>query len=125
MDLIELKERLRHVNADGLAIGYHCLCAHAPRRAQRYLSPQHFGITSSGDRSNRIEEHLAAGLFLRRELILPNGERLRLIDYQLPLKSVRADRGIGKIDLLDLYDDGTLAVVELKSKEIWKIVESG
>jgi hypothetical protein len=124
MDLIELKEQLRQfpkadrqslcVGADGLAIGYHRLCTHAPRRAQRYLSPQHFGITSSGDWSNRIEEHLAAGLFLRRELILPNGERLRLIDYRFPLKSVRADRGIGKIDLLGLYDDGTLAVVELK-----------
>jgi hypothetical protein len=33
---------------------------------------------------------------------------------QFPLKSVRADAGIGKIDLLGLHKDGTLAVVELK-----------
>jgi hypothetical protein len=37
---------------------------------------------------------------------------LTLLDDQFPLKSVGA--GIGKIDLLGLHMDGTLAVVELK-----------
>jgi hypothetical protein len=47
-------------------------------------------------------------------LSLPNGEAWTLLDYQFPLKSVRADAGIGKIDLLGLHKDGTLVVVELK-----------
>jgi hypothetical protein len=123
-DLIELKERLRRLrkadrqslrlDAAGLAAGYRDLRANAPRRAQGYLSQRHLGITSSRGSSNRQEEHLAAGLFRRGELPLPNGERLRLLDYQFPLKSVRGVSGIGKVDLLGLYDDGVLAVVELK-----------
>ena len=37
-----------------------------------------------------------------------------MLDYQFPLKSSHADSGIGKIDLLGLFNDGTLAVIELK-----------
>lgn len=86
----------------------------APRRKQAYLSPTRKGVSSSGDYSNRFEERLAIGLFLQGKLALPNSESLRLVDYQMPLKAVQADAGIGKVDLLGLYEDGTLAVVELK-----------
>lgn len=122
--LIELKEHLRlrskakrksfRLDADELAAAYHVQRKCSPRRAQGYLSSTRIGVTSSGGASNRTEEHLAVGLFLRGELSLPNGEALTLLDYQFPLKSVRADTGIGKIDLLGLHKDGTLAVVELK-----------
>lgn len=97
-----------------LATAYCEQRASAPRRGQGYLSPTRKGVTSSGDCSNRTEEHLAIGLFLQGELGLPSGESLKLFDYQFPLKAVRADAGIGKVDLLGLYQDGTLAVVELK-----------
>lgn len=88
--------------------------ANAPRRTQGYYSANRSGVTSSGAFTNRVEERLAVGLRRRGELALPNGERLRLLDYQTPLKSVHADNGIGKIDLLGLDAEGTLAVVDLK-----------
>jgi hypothetical protein len=50
----------------------------------------------------------------RGAITLPNSERLTLLDYQTPLKSTQANNGIGKIDLLGLQGDGTLAVIELK-----------
>jgi hypothetical protein len=122
--MLELKARLRLLpkadrrslllDAGDLAAGYYEQRARAPRRAQGYLSLSRSGVTSSGDISTRAEEHLAVGLFLRRELALPNGERLTLLDYQFPLKSIQADNGIGKIDLLGQFEDGTLAVIELK-----------
>jgi hypothetical protein len=122
--LVELKEHLRlqsraarksfRLDVDELVAAYHVQRDCSPRRSQGYLSASRIGVTSSGGASNRAEEHLAVGLFLRGELSLPNGEALTLLDYQFPLKSVRADAGIGKIDLLGLHKDGTLAVVELK-----------
>ncbi len=123
--LVDLTQRLRRLSkaerrlicldVDDLAAGYHNLCANAPSRKQGYLSRRRLGITSSGKTSNRSEEHLAVGLFNRKELALPNGERLKILDYQFPLKSSSADSGIGKIDLLGLFDDGTLGVIELKT----------
>ena len=124
MDLIQLKDDLRKLpqakrvsldfTVDEIAAGYHQLRANAPHRTQGYLSESRAGIPSSGDSSNRAEEHLAMGLRNRRQLVLPDGGRLRLIDYQFPLQSARADAGIGRIDLLGLFEDGTLAVIELK-----------
>lgn len=102
------------LNADDLAAAYRDQRDHAPRRARGYFSASRSGVSHDGNASNRTEEHLAVDLFLRGGLTLPNGEQLTLLDYQFPLKSARADLGIGKIDLLGLYDDGTLAVVELK-----------
>ena len=129
MNLIELKQQLRDlpkseraaltVAVHDLVEGYRHLRETAPRRAQSYLSDTRTGLTASGETTTRGEEHLALGLFNRqlRELVLPNDERLRLIDYQFPLKSVRADAGVGKIDLLGLFPDGRLAVVELKVQD--------
>jgi hypothetical protein len=53
-------------------------------------------------------------LFNSRSLSFKTGEKLRLIDYQFPLKSVQSDQAIGKIDLLGLSEEGTLTVVEMK-----------
>ena len=123
-NLLEIKNHLRsqsrserssfRLDATDLSAAYHEQRVCSPRRAQGYLSNTRIGVTSSGGSSNRTEEHLAIGLFLRGQLSLPNGARLNLLDYQFPLKSVRADTGIGKVDLLGLLEDGTLAVVELK-----------
>jgi hypothetical protein len=124
VSLLEWKERLRRLSkadrevlrlhAADLAVAYHEQRLHAPRRAQGYFSPSRNGVTSSREGSNRAEEILAAGLFRQGVLSLPNGDRLTILDYQFPLKSVRADAGIGKVDLLGLFEDNTLAVVELK-----------
>lgn len=123
MDLIDVKGRLRRLpkaertalvlDPAALARGYHRLRETAPHRGQGYLSKNRTGVTASGDASNRIEEHLAVALFNRGALMLPE-ESLALVDYQFPLKAVRADGGVGKIDLLGLRHDGTLAIFELK-----------
>jgi hypothetical protein len=122
--LIELKEELRqaskadrrllYLEIDSVAVGYRWLCAHAPSRKQGYLSDRRSGVTSSGRSSNRVEEHLAVGLFNKKALVLPNGGCLSLLDYQFPLRSAHTDTRIGKVDLLGLFADGTLAVIELK-----------
>lgn len=123
-NLIELKANLRrlskvartslHLDANSLAEGYRQLVVQAPRRAQGYLSARRTGLTASGLTSNRREEHLAIGLFNQQTLTQDDGSCVKLIDYQFPLKSARADSGIGKIDLLGLGDDGVLSAIELK-----------
>ena len=86
----------------------------APRRTRGYFVG-HDGTTPSQGKSNRSEEHLAMALFRAGQMALPDGERLRWLDYQFPLKAKRSDQGIGKIDLLGLTDEGRLCVVELKT----------
>lgn len=123
-NLIELKDWLRRSSrsaregsfpdTDALADGYWHMRATAPRRIQGYFSKSRSGVTCSLGFSNREEEHLAVGLWRRRELVLPNGERLRLFDYQMPLKSVRADTGVGKVDLVGRGADSRFAIIELK-----------
>jgi hypothetical protein len=97
-----------------LGSAYHELRQNAPARRQGYFSKSRTGTTSSLPGSNRGEELLAASLFVKNSLVLPSGERLSVLDYQFPLKSVRADEGVGKVDLLGVTDDGTLTVIELK-----------
>ena len=120
--LIELMQRLRHLpksertllklDAEHLAEGYRQLLAIAPRRVQPYYSLTRSGL--DGAPTIRLEEYLAAALWRGREIALPDGVRLRLLDYQTPLKSRRADNGVGKVDLLGVDEKGTLAVIELK-----------
>jgi hypothetical protein len=120
-DLIELLNRLRRLpkakreelklGPKELADGYRQLRANAPQRERPYPSPIRTG--DSGTLTNRVEEHLAMALYRRGKIALPHGESLRLLDYQTPLKSVRSDAGVGKIDLLGVLN-GNLAVVELK-----------
>lgn len=94
----------------------------APRRHlndRKYLF-ERTGIPSSGERSNRIEEHLAIALFRSFHapvaMHLSDGRRLEILDYQVPLKAVQSDAGIGKVDMLGLIDGERLAVLELKVK---------
>ena len=122
--LIDLTARLRRMPKSDrkafvlddveLADAFHQQRHQAPRRAQGYLSSKRSGATSGDTTSNRREERLARVLFLEGGLRLQGGSQLTFLDYQFPLKSVRADAGIGKVDLLAIRDDGTLVVVELK-----------
>jgi hypothetical protein len=124
VDLLERKTQLKRwpkaarqalaLTADELASGYHLMRETAPRRQQAYFSDVRTGITASSGASNRAEEHLAAKLFRGKTVALPDGKHLRLLDYQFPLKAMRTDAGIGKVDLLGLNADGRLVVVELK-----------
>jgi hypothetical protein len=123
-NLLEIKTALRTLpkqsrsrialDSASLAEGYFNLVESAPKRLHGYLSESRAGVLSSATRSNRSEEHLAIALRNRGHLVLPRGERLRILDYQFPLKSAHSDAGIGKIDLLGRYADETLAVVEIK-----------
>lgn len=95
--------------------------ANAPRRHQtkkKYFVEGHNGIPSTGNHTNRGEEHLALALFNRFNSdnlnIDLNGRKLKLLDYQFPLKAAQKDK-IGKIDLVGIEDDGRLCVIELKA----------
>jgi hypothetical protein len=81
----------------------------------------HDGIPSTGGYTNRNEEHLAIAIFnfynprqSDKELFLCIDEGLKVIDYQLPLKARRNDKGVGKIDLFCIDKENQACVVELK-----------
>jgi hypothetical protein len=102
------------LEAAELKMAYHALCARAPRRAQSYLSKTRNGFVPVEETGRRVEERLAIALFNQKELPVSAGGHLRLLDYQFPLKSVLADQGVGKVDLLGIDEGGRLTIVELK-----------
>jgi len=60
--------------------------------------------------SNRKEE-----IFAKRIAFLNLGELGEIKDYQIPLKDTRADKGLGKIDLISFNEETkTLYLIELK-----------
>lgn len=103
----------------------------APRRGpagKKYLGSHPKAPT--GRRNGKDPEHLAMAL-LRSEredpekggLPLPEGGKLTLLDYQVPLATAAPDKdqgdadpnkGVGKVDLLGLMPDDRLAVVVVK-----------
>lgn len=65
-----------------------------------------------GEKTNREEEFVAKLMFNTHKHYDNMG---KLIDYQTPLKNVRADKGVGKIDLLSRNDkDKNVYILELK-----------
>lgn len=68
--------------------------------------------------SNRKEEILAGDLFNQcqkgKSFLLSDNRKLKIIDYQFPLKARRGDKGIGKVDLFGVIDDEIPCVIELK-----------
>lgn len=101
----------------------HCLFEQqkqtAPRRESRSYFVGHTGRTTSGNETNRREEHLAIALwsaYRRSGLPLPDGTILFPLDYQLPLKASRdkANLGVGKVDLFCVDAGGEPWVAELK-----------
>lgn len=95
----------------------------APRRADRgksYLQ-DHDGIPSTGETTNRGEEHLAIALFNRFGLrsagmAIGGTGRMTLAEYQVPLKARQSD-ALGKVDLLGFDEQGHICVIELKVAE--------
>ena len=109
--------------------------ANAPRRKE--AGKKYFGShpkAPTGRRNSKDPEHLAMALLGASKateaaeegeagLELPDGGRLLLLDYQLPVATAALDKslgdadpnkGIGKLDLLGLLPDGRLAVVVVK-----------
>lgn len=82
------------------------------RREKPYFNESHNGETPRGS-SNREEERTALNMYGK---VYP--EIGRVVDYQLPLKNSRADRGVGKIDLLSYREsDNALLILELKRRD--------
>ena len=73
--------------------------------------------------SNQREKHLAIALYRKFHKLdarlLPSGQRLEILDYEVPLKAGGSDKSegrVGDIDMLGLIDGERLAVLELKWK---------
>ena len=71
---------------------------------------EHDGTTVR-DASNRTEERIALSMFKKTYAHIG-----KILDYQVPLKNVAKDKGIGKIDLLS-YDGKYLYILELKKPD--------
>jgi hypothetical protein len=124
-DFLALKTGLRtlpkatrnglRLKAADLAHGYDAMMAGAPRRPHAYLSTTRTGKTGAEPTGLRKEERLAMAWFNAGVLKIAGSTPVGLLDYQFPLKAVRTDVGIGKIDLLGYCAaDDALVVVELK-----------
>ena len=105
------------IDAD-VADEYRNLRENPPRRSS-YFSRQHNGTTKerpADTRGIQWEPRYAMALWnLNRRQPRPGDGWQWFRDYQVPLKAVRSNRGIGKIDLLGITDRGRFIVVELKS----------
>ena len=87
---------------------------HRHARGKKYFVG-HSGVPSTVGTSPRLEEHLAIALCNDSPALpLGDSDRLRLLDYQVPLKARRSDARIGKVDIVALTASGCVAVVELK-----------
>lgn len=105
-------------NVSDVVAGYRELCLTAPQRHKKnkIYFVGHSGYPSGNSISNRREEHLAMALWNDAQdapFQLPDQHVLQLLDYQVPLKASRADKGVGKLDLLGMVDS-SLCVIELK-----------
>ncbi len=95
---------------------YQSLMDQAPTRAsgRPYLGGRTGYPTTEGE-TNRREEHFAIAMVnAQQSWRLPDGTQFELIDYQIPLKSRREDRDIGKIDMFGLTEHGRAVLIELK-----------
>ncbi len=111
----------KNLDITGICEDYAELRSTAPLRFKRgktYFIASHNGIPSSGESSNRKEEHLAIAMYNAsrsgKQFELPDGRNLDVMDYQTPLKSKQSDRGIGKVDLFGVVDKTLPTVIELK-----------
>ena len=113
----DLDTDITAIDRPDLCAEYHSLRASAPsrhRRGKTYFVG-HDGFPSTTKPTTRLEEHAAIALCnLQRHWQHPRGGGFRFLDYQFPLQSQRADKGIGKIDLIGVSDHGQLLITELK-----------
>ena len=110
----------QEIDVSDLAQKYKELMKIAPRRHEweREYFVGHDVFLGGKEKSNRKEEHLAGALFNEcqngKEFLLPDKRKLKIIDYQFPLKAKQDDKGIGKIDLFGVIDKEIPCVIELK-----------
>jgi hypothetical protein len=115
-----LSEYIHQLKSDELVTAYYSTLKLAPKRHLRDKEyfVGHTGVTSSGENSNRREEHLAVALWNASQdgapLLLPGNSELKFLDYQFPLKARRGDKGVGKVDLFGVIDRVRPCVIELK-----------
>ena len=113
-----LEDSIVSVDADELADEYRKLRKSAPRRSNPYFSRQRKGTTTERSPDTpRIqwEPRYAIALWkLQRNWPRSGGGWHRFLDYQVPLKDIRANGKIGEIDLFGITDQGRFMVVELK-----------
>ena len=108
------KRRGTQIEVGRLSEGYYELLSVAPKRTRPFFSSTRTGIPPVDPFGRRKEERLAMAWFGAGR-IDADGHFFRILDYQFPLKSAKADAGIGKIDLLaQSEEDQTLAIIELK-----------
>jgi len=122
----EFLDYAAELDTELLARQYREIRSRAPRRHQdkRDTKPNYLrersGDSKFKNNSNRREEHLAIALYRKFRkpdaMLLPSGQRLEILDYQVPLQAVKSDQRVGKIDMLGLVDGEHLAVLELKVK---------
>jgi hypothetical protein len=94
-----------------LAEEYQALRQSAPRRTRNYLEVARNSQALVS--TTRLEERLAAQLATRRtRLRLPDRSIVHTVDFPVPLKEIRADAKVGKIDLLGISD--RVVVIEVK-----------
>ncbi len=113
-----LAKQIQGIDVNGLCAEFDKLRNAAPSRSaagKRYFVG-HDGSLQAKDPDRPSEEHLAIALWnLKKRLPRPGGGWELVLDYQFPLQGLaRADRGLGKVDLLGATDQGRLVVVELK-----------
>ncbi len=112
-----LAKAIRRIDVDALCGEYCRLRREAPcRTAQdKPYFVGHDGHPSAKNPGNPSEKHLAIALWrLGARWLRVGGDRMRLLDYEFPLKASQSDAGLGKVDLLGATDRGRLVVVELK-----------
>lgn len=105
------------VDIERLCQEYRSLRECAPSRHERRKKyfVGHEGIPSTTGGTNRREEHCAIAMCnLNRRWEHPGGGDFRFLDYQFPLKARRSDKGIGKVDLVGVNDQGRFILAELK-----------
>ena len=113
-------DAINELDSYELTCAYHHLRESAPHRHERnkHYFVGHSGVTSSGGKSNRREEHLAVALWnssqVGRSFALPDGHTLEFLDYQFPLKARQSDKGVGKVDLFGVAGKTKPCVIELK-----------
>jgi len=116
-EITGLVDAIRTIDVDALCGEYCRLRREAPCRTaqgKRYFVG-HDGCPSAKNPCNPSEKHLAIALWrLGARWPRVGGDRMRLLDYEFPLKASQSDAGLGKVDLLGATDRGHLVVVELK-----------
>lgn len=81
-------------------------------REKGYAVDTHDGKTKNAS-SNREEERIALEMFNEKKCYDYIG---KIIDYQTPLKNIRSNAGLGKIDLL-AANDNYVTILELKKED--------